>query len=102
MQPHLCLLTLQSHHTADHNDVSSFPFLHIRHHFLDHADHPKEICLKDFLHLFDGDAFHWTHEADTRIVDCSGEEANRGDEEKISNLGWSIQGAALTGMHFTH
>lgn len=73
IQSHPCLLTLQSHHTADHNDVSSFPFLHIRHHFLDHSDHSEEIGLKHFLHLFDGDALHWAHKADTCIIDCSGE-----------------------------
>lgn len=80
---HFCLLTLQSHHAADHDDVPPFPFLHIRHHLLDHADHPKEISLKHFLHLFDGDALHWTHQADTRIVDWSGEEeGNKEDKEE--------------------
>lgn len=65
---------MQTHHTADHDDVSSFPLLHVRHHLLDHADHPKEIGLKDFLHLFDGDALQWTHQADTCIIDWLGEE----------------------------
>ena len=64
-----CLLTLQPHHTADHDDVSSFPSLHVRHHLLDHADHPKEVGLKHFLHLIDGDALYRTHEADTGIID---------------------------------
>lgn len=83
----LSLLTLQSHDTADHDDVSSFPFLHIRHHLLDHADHPKEVGLKHFLHLFDRDAFYWTHQADTCVIDWLREEGEHKEDRKDTE--WS-------------
>lgn len=88
IQSHPCLLTLQSHHTADHNDVSSLPFLHIRHHFLDHSDHSEEIGLKHFLHLFDGDALHWAHKADTCIIDWSGEGEKKTAEDLLCGAAW--------------
>lgn len=69
---HLPLLTLQSHHAADHNDVASSPFLHVRHHLLDHADHPEEVGLEHFLHVLDGDALHRAHQADARVIDWFG------------------------------
>lgn len=56
--------------------MSSLPFLHVGHDLLDHADHPKEVGLKHVLHLFNGDALQWTHQADTCIVDWSQEEEN--------------------------
>lgn len=81
---HLPLLTLQSHHTADHDDVASSAFLHVGHHLLDHADHPEEVGLKHFLHVLDGDALHRAHQADACVVDCSGEGRNDASEPKTS------------------
>lgn len=70
------MLTLQAHHTADHDDVASSTFLHVRHHLLDHANHPEEVGLKHFLHFLDGDALHWAHKADTCVVDWAREGSN--------------------------
>jgi len=64
------LFTLQSHDTANHDDVASSPPLHVGHHFLDHADHPEEVGLKHLLHLVHGDALQRTHQSDACVVDC--------------------------------
>lgn len=64
--------------------MASSPFLHVRHHLLDHADHPEEVGLKHFLHVLDGDALHWAHQADTCVIDWSGE--GRNDDSELKTL----------------
>lgn len=69
----LRLLTLESHHTADHYDASRSPILHVRHHLLDQTNESIEVGLKDVVHLVHRDALHWTYQADACITYWFGE-----------------------------
>lgn len=66
--------TLKAHDAAHDHDVPRTPLLHVGHHFFDHADHTKEIGLKHLFHLLDSDAFNWSQQAHTCVIDC--EETN--------------------------
>lgn len=61
--------TLKAHDAAHDHNVPRTPLLHVGHHFFDHADHTKEVGLKHLFHLLDADAFNWSQQAHTCIID---------------------------------